>query len=863
MPSSEHAIQSPTASKAKHPPASRTFKHFIFTTEDDLFHADKPRRKRPRIKVACFACKGRKVKCTGRRPICEGCERNKLDCIYRDERSDEAPKEAVSHTEEVRRTPPETETATHQEMASNSHFSTASPVGTVQSPDFFSSLAEQFDAFNAAWPSEEVGGSSTINPPMMVSVRSPPTFHGRLPGMSDEARVSAKIRIPYFRWFGPTGIVPGFTKVLVDLRPAASPDSRMNESSPSSTSSPPYHTQGVANDPAEAFPSPSSTTHTSQVFDEDDDMVPKPDILEHLLNVFFDYFGCHFPFYSKDRFMDQARSKSVPAVLLNTMCALASRFSNHPDVRRNPIYLCGEPFGDKAKQLIFVLLSVPSYDLVASLLMLSWYEFGCNRDVGFWMYTGMAIRMAQDLGMHKEERVKSGRATRHGSISGDAEQAEINAELSREEEEETSLRLNLFWSIYFIDRIISLGTGRPLTLRDEQISCPLPSDGSFSFNKSIWPNPFPHLLQIMTVQGKVNEEISTIRQPADLTEAKITTLFSLQDEIIQIYTNLDPRLSFNVSNFQDYVMLGLGGTFLQLHVWFHAVIITLHRPGLMFGHGTLAHTLGKDSLEVSMSSANTITSILGLAELIDDKTIAGSPFLNQAIYIAGLAFIAELEMHHLEPSIEASVKSTSPHEDLQETSSSVSGQTSMTDRLDMDSVIPSTAADVPRPTPSSARPLYNFGTKAAAQDLLRFASKRNYETCLKAISTLKRYWRGIGWILSTMEQKAMGLARLDPSEESVDPESNIDLRDAGMLRRLIAVKNHRRKNKGSSSQFATEGWELGKSKGWGYGMAQNGFGIGETWVDLSWVNGTAPMATMSFEGRPDGRPSDSGAWTVP
>ena len=63
------------------------------------------------------------------------------------------------------------------------------------------------------------------------------------------------------------------------------------------------------------------------------------------------------------------------------------------------------------------------------------------------------------------------------------------------------------------------------------------------------------------------------------------------------------------------------------------------------GADTLAHTLGEQSLEVSMSSAKTITAILGLAELVDDKTIVGTPFLNQAIYIAGLAFIAEQEMY--------------------------------------------------------------------------------------------------------------------------------------------------------------------------------------------------------------------------
>jgi hypothetical protein len=65
----------------------------------------------------------------------------------------------------------------------------------------------------------------------------------------------------------------------------------------------------------------------------------------------------------------------------------------------------------------------------------------------------------------------------------------------------------------------------------------------------------------------------------------------------------------------------------------------------MFGKNTLTHTLGSKSLEVSISGANTITSILALAELIDDKTITGSPFLNQTIYIAALVFIAESEMH--------------------------------------------------------------------------------------------------------------------------------------------------------------------------------------------------------------------------
>lgn len=363
----------------------------------------------------------------------------------------------------------------------------------------------------------------------------------------------------------------------------------------------------------------------------------------------------------------------------------------------------------------------------------------------------------------------------------------------------------------------------------------------------------------MTIQGKANEDISTIRQPEDLTPSKRSTLFSLQDQIIQIYTSLDPRLAFNVNNFRNSVALGHGGSFLLLHVWFHAVIITIHRPGLMFGKNTLAHTLGQESLEVSMSSANTITSILTLAQLVDDKTITGSPFLNQAIYIAALAFIAESEMHGecLMPSPE-NVGSTA-----QAISTGVSGQIS-----DQFSLATESAASQSNGVPfdDGFNRLYK---PAASVSLLQFASKRNYETCLQAIKTLKSVWRGIGWILSTMEQKAKGVVQTDPSEESVDPEAKIDLRDSAMIRRLLAVKSGRASKVRSlppsllySARLATENgetWGAGRNQACTYGLAQNGFGIGDTWVDLTWLDSIDQ--DLVFAGRQDWG-SQSGAWTA-
>jgi hypothetical protein len=407
------------------------------------------------------------------------------------------------------------------------------------------------------------------------------------------------------------------------------------------------------------------------------------------------------------------------------------------------------------------------------------------------------------------------------------------------------------------------------------------------------------MIRIMTIQGKANEEISTIRQPEDLTPSKRSTLFSLQDQIIQIYTSLDPRLVFNVNNFRNSVALGYGGSFLLLHVWFHAVIITIHRPGLMFGKGTLAHTLGSESLEVSMSSANTITSILALAELIDDKTITGSPFLNQAIYIAALAFIAESEMHG--EYLTATPELDDQRNETPQTDGSMSSQYNFPAQgLDISSTAPTMSTKPRNQLPeqsslatASAAPQFNrlpfdeslnpsFHTlpaapplckPAASSSLLQFASKRNYETCLNAIKTLKSVWRGIGWILSTMEQKAKGVVQTDPSEESVDPEAKIELRDAGMLRSLLAVKSGR-PSKGTSMPSSVlyparlaaemgEAWGIGRNQAWStYGLAQNGVGIGDTWVDLTWVDSLDQNAAftgiLQDWGQPD---SQSGVWT--
>lgn len=201
---------------------------------------------------------------------------------------------------------------------------------------------------------------------------------------------SQPLRIPFFRWFGPTGIAPGFKRIFVQIKDGSDhPD----QSSPSE--------QPLNNPPSDILRSSGKEDPDHVLFDPHDNLTPAPEILFPLLETFFEHYACHFPFYSRDSFIAQAREKKAPALLLNSMCAMAARFSPLQVFRGKPAYVRGEGFANKAKHLLVPLLNLPSYDVVASILMISWMEMATCHDVGIWMYTGMAVRMAEDMGMHK------------------------------------------------------------------------------------------------------------------------------------------------------------------------------------------------------------------------------------------------------------------------------------------------------------------------------------------------------------------------------------------------------------------------------------------------------------------------------
>ena len=595
---------------------------------------------------------------------------------------------------------------------------------------------------------------------------------------SSRASVSSGSRthVPYFRYFGPTAIVPGFKQMVVQVRGSRKSNPSMSSDSPS-----PLRSPRLSDRPYDNFTKPPATADNRDnrdaniPFYDQDDTVPVSNLVSHLCDLFFAHLGCNFPFLQRDRFFQDLKDKKVDTMLVDAMCSLAARFSPHPLLgppQAQPIERShppaedkkwdrGLPFGHRAMSALVDSLPCPTLSAVQACLLLAYEQFGSNHDSGLWMYLGISIRMAQDLGLQKFQGLKHNYGQRGVTpsevITGHAGKLRedqyddldvhhtpkttpkpLVGERARERE-----RVDSFWSIFFLDRVISSGTGRPVTLRDEDIELCFPLQSESQLPNG-WPAPFPPLIRIIHLYGRVTDLINGIQDAKHVTPDTLKMLAGMESDLTGIYQRLSPRLHFNAANFQAYVKAKEGTNFILLHFWFHTLIVLLHQPTLLNSFGGTIQHLYPNSRELSMSSAKTIADILSFSELVDGKSFIGNPFTSQPMYIAACAFLME-SAYYTTPSLGATSPSPRP-------------------------LLANQSSGFVMPTMESSNGTERKST--AKHILLASAAKENYQRCYKALQALNTYWEGTGYILTVLDQKAKGI--VDPLLYTVEDMENTD-----------------------------------------------------------------------------------------
>ncbi|KAJ5106420.1 hypothetical protein N7456_003095 [Penicillium angulare] len=312
------------------------------------------------------------------------------------------------------------------------------------------------------------------------------------------------------------------------------------------------------------------------------DLEVPPGMEEHLTNLFFTWHSPSIDVVDRNMY-EMAKQQwnnhmeDTPYysdALTNAMCCLGAAFEPryHPTFITYPKSL-SDFFADRAKILLEIELDSPTVATVQAMVVLSGHDIGCRRDARGWLYSGMAMRLAFDLGLHLDMSTY----VANGSIS----------------EAEADLRSMVFWGAYTLDHHWGFLLGRPIRMNLEDVTMRKPGLVSRGVEPQRWspyglphPTAFPaglslshspqlfsssrvRLSEIMTPLGHVLYGSSKISREA-LQQLNAETTQRLLDW----KDNLPECLKVNTAECDSPNLPHV----LMLHLYYHQAIIHAHRP---------------------------------------------------------------------------------------------------------------------------------------------------------------------------------------------------------------------------------------------------------------------------------------------
>lgn len=197
---------------------------------------------------------------------------------------------------------------------------------------------------------------------------------------------------------------------------------------------------------------------------------------------------------------------------------------------------------------------------VAALLILGDSEVGVGRDNVGWMYAGMAMRLAYDIGLHLDSR--------HTGMS----------------DREIDIRKMTLWACVIYDRYWSLFLGRPTTLKSadleiyslaeqfERLGTCKPAGPERSLNTRI----YEALIDLMEIAGKIVEN-GDHRHHRESSESPDQSAYFRMAAIDRELHNWAARLPADLRYTEENRAIA-PFSFYLLHQQYHAVLILLHRP---------------------------------------------------------------------------------------------------------------------------------------------------------------------------------------------------------------------------------------------------------------------------------------------
>ncbi|KAL0071192.1 hypothetical protein AAF712_001757 [Marasmius tenuissimus] len=349
-----------------------------------------------------------------------------------------------------------------------------------------------------------------------------------------------------------------------------------------------------------------------------------------------------------------SRRRRVPALLLFAMFAVAARHSDPPDrlspstkqTEAHPMWDAGDDYFEQAQRLLEHSYVNSQPETCQALLLMGYREIGIGAMGEAWTYVGMAIRMAQDLGMHRRADGWT-RAVLGGRIFGDRELQE---------------RRRIWFSCVVMDKYVSSYIGRPLMIFERDFDTLLPSEADPEEDEPCPPprdDDMEHrgpgkiiscFNASATLSGIVSMVIQAIYAVRPVCSRHGESVF-LEGILDKWLYELPEHLRYEPPSSKVVPSPHV----LTLHMQYWCAVLLLHRPFMrMTSTGNKTNedddlrAATKRHYELSTGAANRITSIASL--YIDNYSPRScSAFICYYLFTASLMHVTALSMFPNDP----------------------------------------------------------------------------------------------------------------------------------------------------------------------------------------------------------------------